>query len=102
MATTTERSVLQQLDLLRRFDAKIAVPNVNSKEELDFIMRNSGAFSESDSRRAVREIEEVTGSENIGVGIKSILTGIKTAKQDSDQVSRFVTFMAENIAEQLM
>ena len=75
------------------------MPNVNTQEELAYVMRHNGAFSDGDARRACQEIEEVTGSRDIGVGIKSILTGIKTAKQDSDQVGRFASFVVDGIAE---
>jgi vesicle-fusing ATPase len=95
-ATTTERSVLTQLDLFSRFDAEIAVPNVNSQQELGHILQESGAFDNID--RAIREIQESTGSQEIGVGIKKILTGIETAKQDQDVPGRFARVMSRAIA----
>lgn len=97
-ATTTERSVLTQLDLFSRFDAEIAVPNVNSPQELAHILQASGAFEDRDQQRAIREIQEVTGSQEIGVGIKKILTGIETAKQDQDVPGRFARVMSRAIA----
>jgi len=97
-ATTTERSVLTQLDLFARFDAEIAVPNVNTQGELANVLRESGAFSDSDQQRAITEIEEITGSTDVGVGIKKILTGIETAKQDQDVPGRFARVMSRAIA----
>ncbi|KAF9696834.1 hypothetical protein EKO04_005579 [Ascochyta lentis] len=97
-ATTTERSVLTQLDLFSRFDAEIAVPNVNTQAELAHVLQESGAFSDRDQQRAVSEIQEITGSTEIGVGIKKILTGIETAKQDQDVPGRFARVMSRAIA----
>lgn len=97
-ATTTERSVLTQLDLFSRFDAEIAVPNVNTQAELAHILTESGAFSVSDQQRAIGEIQEITGRKEIGVGIKKILTGIETAKQDQDVPGRFARVMSRAIA----
>ena len=97
-ATTTERSVLTQLDLFSRFDAEIAVPNVNTQAELANVLHESGAFSESDQQRAISEIQEITGSTEVGVGIKKILTGIETAKQDQDVPGRFARVMSRAIA----
>ncbi|CAO2654252.1 Nn.00g109850.m01.CDS01 [Neocucurbitaria sp. VM-36] len=98
-ATTTERSVLSQLDLFSRFDAEIAVPNVNTQAELAHILRESGAFSDRDLQRAISEIQELAGgSAEVGVGIKKILTGIETAKQDSDVPGRFARVMSRAIA----
>ncbi|KAK5187954.1 transport between ER and Golgi ATPase protein [Cryomyces antarcticus] len=97
-ATTTERSILQQLDLADRFDAEIAVPNVNTQQELSHILRQSGAFSDQDIARSMNEIQEITGSAEVGVGIKKILTGIETAKQDEDLPGRFARVMSQAIA----
>ncbi|KAF2477963.1 AAA-domain-containing protein [Lindgomyces ingoldianus] len=97
-ATTTERSVLTQLDLFSRFDAEIAVPNVNTQAELAHILQHSGAFSDQDQQRAIGEIQEITGSAEVGVGIKKILTGIETAKQDQDMPGRFARVMSRGIA----
>ncbi|KAI8938821.1 hypothetical protein NX059_004683 [Plenodomus lindquistii] len=97
-ATTTERSVLTQLDLFSRFDAEIAVPNVNTQAELANVLQESGAFSDHDQQRAISEIQEITGSAEVGVGIKKILTGIETAKQDQDVPGRFARVMSRAIA----
>ncbi|KAH9861529.1 hypothetical protein J1614_011278 [Plenodomus biglobosus] len=97
-ATTTERSVLTQLDLFSRFDAEIAVPNVNTQAELANVLQESGAFSDRDQQRAISEIQEITGSAEVGVGIKKILTGIETAKQDQDVPGRFARVMSRAIA----
>ncbi|KAF2267410.1 vesicle-fusing ATPase [Lojkania enalia] len=97
-ATTTARSVLTQLDLFSRFDAEIAVPNVNTQAELAKVLQYSQAFSDRDQDRAIREIQEITGSSEIGVGIKKILTGIETAKQDQDMPGRFARVMSRAIA----
>ena len=100
LATTTERSVLQQLDLFSRFDAEIPVPNVNSQRELGFILEESRAFPSSDQvKSAIDEIQATTGGSEVGVGIKKILTGIETAKQDpQDMAGRFAAVMSQAIA----
>lgn len=98
LATTSERSVLQQLSLFDRFDAQIAVPTVSTQQELGQVLRQSGAFSDGDNQQAIRQIEDITGSREVGVGIKKILTGIETAKQDQDMPGRFAQVIAEAIA----
>ena len=84
--------------MFSRFDAEIAVPNVNTQAELAHILQHSGAFSDRDQQRAIAEIQEITGSAEIGVGIKKILTGIETAKQDQDMPGRFARVMSRAIA----
>ena len=97
LATTGERSVLQQLDLFTAFDADIAVPNVMTHTELAHIMRQSGVFQEPE--RAIRELQDLTRSESVGVGIKKILLGIETAKQDRDREGRFANVIARAVAQ---
>lgn len=97
LATTGERSVLQQLDVFTSFDSDIAVPNVNDYAELAFIMKQSGVFSNPD--RAIQELREMTQTDSVGVGIKKILLGIETAKQDRDREGRFAQTIARARAQ---
>ena len=97
MATTSERTVTQQLQL--NFEAQIAVPNVNSQQELAHVMQDSGAFDSNDIQRAIGEIEQTVGNRNIGVGIRQVLLRIQTAMQDADRANRFAEVMCEAIAD---
>jgi vesicle-fusing ATPase len=74
------------------------VPNVNTQAELAHVLQHSGAFSDQDQRRAIGEIQEITGGVNVGVGIKKILTAIQTAKEDQDVPGRFARVMSQAIA----
>lgn len=96
-ATTSEKTVLQQLQL--DFKAQIAVPNVNTQEELAYIMRDSEIFSDADVQRAIGQIEDTVGKKEIGVGVQQVLLGIQTAMQDRDRAGRFAEVMADNISE---
>lgn len=95
--TTSEKTVLQQLQL--DFQAQIAVPNVNTQDQLAKIMQHSGIFSDSEIRGAIGHIEETTGSKEIGVGVQRVLLGIQTAMQDQNRAGRFAEVMADAIAE---
>lgn len=96
-ATTSSRSVLQQLQL--EFSAQIPVPNVQTQAELAVIMKQSGVFSDSDINRALGEVEETTGSNTINVGVSGILLAIQTAKQDQDKTGRFAEVLSEMCAD---
>ncbi|KAI9761566.1 MAG: transport between ER and Golgi ATPase protein [Chaenotheca gracillima] len=100
LATTTERSVMQQLDLFDSFDTHMAVPNVNSHTELAHIMRESSAFAnDQDRSRALAALEATTGTQDVGVGIKKILMGIETARQDDDMCGRFAAVIGRAVTE---
>lgn len=77
----------------------IKVPNLNTQQELAHVMQESGGFEQADIQRVISEIEQNTGSRNIGVGIQTVLLGIQTAQQDQDHIGRFAEVMCEAIAD---
>lgn len=85
--------------MFNSFDADIPVPNVSTYEELGYVLRESGVFSEADQGRAIQELRDITRSEEVGVGIKKILLAIETARQDEDMPGRFASVMARAVAE---
>jgi vesicle-fusing ATPase len=99
LATTSERSVLQQLDLFNYFDSDIAIPNVGSFEELRYILEHSDGGEFPDIDRALAEIQQTTRSDTINVGVKKILLGIESARQYRDMASSFATIVARARAQ---
>ena len=97
IATAVERTVLQQLNLYQVFDQKIAIPNVNTHVELQYILDKSDMFR--NPAGAIQELRELTRSDSVGVGIKPILLAIDTAKQDHDREGRFAQTIASVKAE---
>ncbi|KAK9371306.1 P-loop containing nucleoside triphosphate hydrolase protein [Lipomyces kononenkoae] len=111
LATTTERSVLQQMDILDTFDAQIGVPNVSTLQELEYILTEADIYGDGQTnsepgRGKVHSILSTlngqTGTTDIGVGIKKILLNLETAKQDPDFDSRFVELMSRSVNDRVM
>ena len=100
LATTTQRAVLKQLDVYNSFNSDIMVPNVNTYDELRFIMEQSEAFDAREISMALDGIGGITDDGTIGVGVKKVLLGIETAKQDVDKVGRFVRVVNRAIEEE--
>jgi vesicle-fusing ATPase len=101
LATTSERSVLQQLNLLQYFTGQVAVPNVNSQQELVAVLRErKTSFTDGPSlQRILGDLQDVTGGTEIGVGIKYVITAINRSTDSSDPPGRFVEILSEAIAE---
>lgn len=97
LATTSKRSAMKQLDLYTQFNDHIAVPNINSHQQLEYVLELSGAFD--DPAAAVAELKELTGSGSVCLGIKSILNGIEKVRKDRDMSGRFAHVMASAIVE---
>lgn len=91
LCTTTERTVLQQMDVLNGFDAEIPVPNVTGFEQLSHVLRETAALSPQEQQSALHELEQNLsgGTTELSVGIKKVLLGIETARQDEDSAARF-------------
>lgn len=98
LATTSERTVLQQLQL--NFKAQIAVPNVQTQQELAHIMQESGQFGDGDIQRAMSDIASTTQGQRINVGVQQVLLCIERAMQDdTDRAGRFAELISEDIAD---
>ncbi|KAL2001113.1 hypothetical protein VTN02DRAFT_2218 [Thermoascus thermophilus] len=100
LATTTERAVLKQLDLYNSFNSDIMVPTVNTYDELRCILEESRAFTPPEILEVLQGIGGITEEQKIGVGVKKILLGIETAKQDPDKVGRFTRVISRAIDEE--
>jgi len=100
MGTTSQRSIMRQLDLQPLFDRELAVPNIQSHRELAAVLREIGAFdSDADMAESLNELGEITGTEQVGVGIKKVLTAVGQAKRDvSNFPSKFAEMMSQLIA----
>lgn len=100
LATTTERALMKQLDIYNSFNSDILVPNVQSFGELRHVMEKSGAFDAQQIAQALEQVGDLAGNGRFSVGIKKILLGIETAKQDVDKVGRFVRVVNRAIEEE--
>lgn len=100
LATTTERAVLKQLDLYNSFNSDIMIPTVNTPEELRYILEQTGSFNPQEVQQSLAGIGGISGETKIGVGVKRILLGVETAKQDPDKVGRFTRVITRAIDEE--
>lgn len=84
------------------FAKKVAVPAVSNLRELSRVLDESRVFNSNDVDAAINEIHGLTGSDSVGVGIKTVLDCIFEAKAggpDSNMVETFTELLAEKIHE---
>ena len=74
---------------------------MGSFNELAFIMEKSGAFSNNDIQRSIQELQSFSnGTDRVNVGIKRVLKGIETARQDPDDMpARFASVMSKSMID---
>ena len=78
--------------MLRKFNTQISVPAVNTGDEMASALQEMGAFSDSDLRNILSDLEIHTGSSDIGVGIRDIIECVKLSKEsERDAPGRFAS-----------
>lgn len=100
LATTSQLSVMEQLDVTTAFDRQIRVPAVQDTRELAAVLGESGAFEgPEDVNLVLNRVREYSGnSDRIGVGIKTILTTAETARLSAEPAEWFAEQIATQIA----
>ncbi|KAI8834492.1 P-loop containing nucleoside triphosphate hydrolase protein [Chytridium lagenaria] len=91
ISTTSQRSVLDQMDLTEAFNAQLYVPTVRDLRSIEIVTEELKLFSENEKRVAMRTLFEAGVGEKLSIGIKKLLMVSETARQDVDKVDKFVT-----------
>lgn len=100
IATTSRRSVLDQIDMTESFDRQIAVPAVADVRELATALQQFGAFPDpADINQAINTVRQYNGgSDQVGVGIKTVLTMAESAAMVDDSANWFAEQISRSIA----
>ncbi|KAI0142551.1 AAA-domain-containing protein [Hypoxylon sp. NC0597] len=79
IATTSQRSMLDQHGVFA-WDREIAVPAVKDHRELQALLAASGKFnSAADINEALNELQTLTGTQEVGIGVKAVFSALETA-----------------------
>ncbi|KAH7146048.1 P-loop containing nucleoside triphosphate hydrolase protein [Dactylonectria macrodidyma] len=99
--TSSKASVLRLLEIDMDFAKRVPVPAVNSLQELAVVLQDSRMFNTADVGQAIRIIQGRTGSDQVGVGIKTILDCIFEARSGGNQevLETFTDLLCEKIQE---
>ncbi|KAH7002268.1 P-loop containing nucleoside triphosphate hydrolase protein [Ilyonectria destructans] len=99
--TTSKLSVLKMLEIDMDFAKKVAVPAVSNVRELATVLQDSKVFNTADVGQAINIIQDRTGSDSVGVGIKPILDCIYEARAggNEDVLETFTDLLIEKIQE---
>jgi vesicle-fusing ATPase len=90
LCTTTNRAVLEQMDMADVFNAELYVGNITSLDVVARVVRDLGVFSASELGRAIKMLEDAGVGGNIAVGVKKLMMICEMARQDVDKVEKFV------------
>ena len=98
--TTSKASVLKMLEVDGDFAKKVAVPAVSSLQELGTVLSESGFFNSAEIRGSLEYIQRRTGSDQLGIGIKTVLDCVFEARAGgTDIMETFSDLLVEKIQD---
>jgi vesicle-fusing ATPase len=90
LATTTQRQILDQMDMTDEFSAEIYVPTITSLEGVDTVLQQLELFNDAERQRALSILKQANMDQKLTIGVKKLLMIIEMARQDEDNVEKFV------------
>ncbi|KAJ3090173.1 transport between ER and Golgi ATPase protein [Quaeritorhiza haematococci] len=96
LATTSQRQVLEQMDMLESFDASIYTPNITDLGSLDLVLQELKLFNgDQDRYRALHALQSAGMADKLSIGIKKLMMVTERARQDDDTVEKFVSALTD-------
>jgi len=91
ISTTSQRNILQEMDMLDSFDSEIYVPSIKSLSSIDIVLKEIELFSDSDRSYVMKSLSKELESNYVSIGVKKLLMIAEMARQDDDKVSKFIS-----------
>ncbi|KAJ3283376.1 transport between ER and Golgi ATPase protein [Borealophlyctis nickersoniae] len=95
LATTSQRHVLEQMEMTDAFNASVYVPNITDLNAVDIVLRDLQTFTDPERERALQMLRTSGVASRISVGIKKLLMMAEMASQDVDKVEKFVMTLTD-------
>ncbi|KAK8844660.1 hypothetical protein IAR55_006507 [Kwoniella newhampshirensis] len=103
VATTSNRSILSDMDVLSAFDTDIPIAPISTLDAVDHCLREVSLFSSpADHQRAMQMLREARfGEEGRGellVGVKKLLSMAEMARQDPDPAYKLASSLVREVS----
>ncbi|CAG8562114.1 4008_t:CDS:10 [Diversispora eburnea] len=89
IATTNEKSVLEQMNMSDCFNSEIYVPHISELTAVDIVLQELTLFNDEERKRVLEILQE--DEIKLKIGIKKLLMIIEMSRQDVDKVDKFVS-----------
>ncbi|KAJ1560132.1 transport between ER and Golgi ATPase protein, partial [Nowakowskiella sp. JEL0078] len=96
IGTTSQRAVLEQMEITDAFNAALYVGNVSDLRSIDIVLKEIRVFSDPERNSALSSLRAAGVDGRISIGIKKLTMLIEMANQDSDKVEKFVNVLMED------
>jgi vesicle-fusing ATPase len=91
ISTTSQKNILQEMDMLNSFDAEIYVPSIKSLSSIDIVLKEIELFNDSERKYVMKNISQEIKSNYVSIGVKKLLMIAEMARQDDDKITKFVS-----------
>lgn len=98
LATTSNRAMLTDMEMVDAFDAEIRVPAINNLQSVAAVLKEVQLFSDERSLRhclGLLEQAGFAGEGKLNIGVKKLLTMAEMARQDPDPAEKLVGSMIQ-------
>jgi len=68
ISTTSQKNILQEMDMLDSFDAEIYVPSIKSLSSIDIVLKEIELFSDSERKYVMNNISQEIQSKYVSIG----------------------------------
>lgn len=89
------------LEIDMDFAKKVAIPAVTNLQELGRVLNESRCLNSSDIKAVIASVQQRTGYDNVGVGIKTILDCVFEARAGGQQGQEVVETLADLLVEKI-
>lgn len=96
LATTSNRPMLDQMEMADTFDADINVPAINDLGSVENIIRDVQLFDDNQGVQHTMSLLRQAGlgeEGKLNIGVKKLLSMTEMARQDPDPAEKFVGSM---------
>ncbi|KAI9203249.1 P-loop containing nucleoside triphosphate hydrolase protein [Polychytrium aggregatum] len=95
LGTTSQRHVLEQMDMVDAFNSQIYVSNVTDLSSVDVILKELELFSDAERNQALQSLTRAGLANKLSIGIKKLLMMTEMARQDIDKVEKFINVITD-------
>ncbi|WWC97459.1 hypothetical protein V866_004339 [Kwoniella sp. B9012] len=98
LATTSNRSILSDMDVLSAFDTDIPIAPITTLEGIDHCLKEVKLFSSSKDHQRLLSILQESHVNDLSIGVKKLLTLAEMARQDPDPINKLASSLIREVA----
>ncbi|KAJ3024122.1 transport between ER and Golgi ATPase protein [Thoreauomyces humboldtii] len=96
LATTTNRHILEQMELTDAFNATLYTPQITTLAAIDSVLGSLQTFTDDERARAMSMLRQADiENRGLSVGVKKLVVIGEMAAQDVDRVDKFVNMLLD-------